>query len=269
MSAALLDEGRSVVIVAPCGHGQERIVQRVLHDLGEVAVTEWIVATRSAQTLPLAAVAALLPSDAAVPAEPIELFRSVRRTLEERAGGRQLIVAVDDAHLVDPLSAALLHHVESSAGVRLLVAIRAGEPVEDAITALWRDGAALRIDVQPLGPDDVATVLRAVLDGEIDAASARACGRSPAAIRSTSTSRRRGAACGNASQSFAACGVGTVTCGSAPGSGSSSSCAWPGWTTTSAPWCRCSRSATSCRTTSSTGPDRRRRSRNCNAGASS
>ena len=115
----------------------------------------------------------MLPADAAVPAEPIELFRAVRRTLEQRAAERPLIVAVDDAHLVDPLSAALLHHVESSAGVRLLVAIRAGEPVEDAITALWRDGAARRIDLQPLGPDDVATLLRTVLDGEIDAASAR------------------------------------------------------------------------------------------------
>ena len=38
---------------------------------------------------------------------------------------------------------------------------------------MWRDGAAQRIEVQPLGPDDVTTLLRAVLDGEIDAASAR------------------------------------------------------------------------------------------------
>ena len=169
----LLDECRSVVVVAPAGTGKTRIVQQVVHDLHDDAVTESIVATRSAQGLPLAAVAALLPADAAVPAEPIELFRVARRALDQRAAGRPLIVAVDDAHLVDSLSAALLHHVESAAGVRLLIAIRAGEPVEDAITALWRDGAAQRVEVQPLGPDDVTTLLRAVLDGEIDAASAR------------------------------------------------------------------------------------------------
>jgi DNA-binding CsgD family transcriptional regulator len=144
-----------------------------LRELGEVAITESIVAPRSAQALPLAAVAALLPADSAVPAEPIELFRAVRGALEQRAAGRPLVVAVDDAHLVDALSAALLHHLASAADVRLLVAIRSGEPVEDAITALWRDGAAQRIDVQPLGPDDVATLLRSVLDGDIDAASSR------------------------------------------------------------------------------------------------
>jgi DNA-binding CsgD family transcriptional regulator len=169
----LLDEGRSVVVVAPAGTGKTRIVQQVLQDVAEVALTETLVATRSAQHLPLAVVAALLPSDAAAPEEPIDLFRAVRRALEQRASGRPFIVAIDDAHLVDPLSAALLHHLAAATGVRLLIAVRAGEPVEDAITALWRDGVAQRVDVQPLGLADVATLLRAVLGGDVDAASAR------------------------------------------------------------------------------------------------
>jgi DNA-binding CsgD family transcriptional regulator/tetratricopeptide (TPR) repeat protein len=57
-------------------------------------------------------------------------------------------------------------------GVRPLIAIRSGEPVEDAITALWRDGAAERVDLQPLGPDDVRALLDRVLDGEVEAATA-------------------------------------------------------------------------------------------------
>ena len=145
----------------------------MLHDLAGFAVTESIVATWSAQSLPLAAVAALLPPDTAVPAERIDLFRAVRSALEQRAAGRPFVIAVDDAHLLDPLSAALLHHLACAAGVRFLIAIRAGEPVEDAITALWRDGVAQRLDVQPLGLEDVALLLRSVLGGEIDAASAR------------------------------------------------------------------------------------------------
>src|SRR5262245_52625215 len=90
----LLDDQQSVVVVAPVGTGKTRIVQQVLHDLGDVALTESIVATRSAQALPLAAVAALLPTDSAVPAEPIELFRAARSALEQRAAGRPLIIAV-------------------------------------------------------------------------------------------------------------------------------------------------------------------------------
>jgi DNA-binding CsgD family transcriptional regulator len=169
----LLDEGRSVVVFAPAGTGKTRIVQQILHLVGEDAVTESLVATRSAQELPLAAVAALLPSDAPAPAEPLDLFRAVRRELEQRAAGRPFIVAVDDAHLADPLSAALLHHVATATGVRLLVAVRTGEPVVDAVTALWRDGMAQRIDVQPLGCDDVELLLQTVLGGEVEVASAR------------------------------------------------------------------------------------------------
>lgn len=169
----LVDDARSAVVIAPAGTGKTRIVRQVLRDVANDAVTEMLVATRSAQQLPLAAVASLLPPDAPAPAAPLDLFRRVRSTLEARAAGRPIVVAVDDAHLVDPLSAALLHHLATASTVRLLVAVRSGEPVEDAITALWRDGAAARIDVQPLGLDDVATLLRSVLDGEIDGPSAR------------------------------------------------------------------------------------------------
>jgi len=169
----LVDDGRSVVIVAPAGTGKTRILQQIVRDVADVALTESLAATRSAQSLPLAAVASLLPSDSATPAEPIDLFRAVRREVDERAAGRPFVIGVDDGHLLDPLSAALLHHLAVAAGIRLIVALRAMEPAPDAITALWRDGAAQRVDVQPLGRDDVAELLRAVLGDEIEVASAR------------------------------------------------------------------------------------------------
>ena len=150
-------------------------MQQVVRQVSDVALTEHVVATRSAQGLPLAAVASLLPADtpSAVPAEPLDLLRAVRRSLEQRAANRPLVVAVDDAHLLDPLSATLLHHLAGSANIRLLIATRSGEPVADAITALWRDGLAQRVDVQPLARDDVAVLLRAVLGGEVEVATAR------------------------------------------------------------------------------------------------
>ena len=77
----LIDEGLSVVVVAPAGTGKTRVVQHVLRDLADDAVTEMLVATRSAQGLPLAVVAALLPSDAPTPPAPIDLFRAVRSAL--------------------------------------------------------------------------------------------------------------------------------------------------------------------------------------------
>ena len=168
----LLEDGRGVVIVAPPGTGKTRLLHKATRRAGEVAATESLAGSRSAQALPLAAVAALLPSHTPTVTEPLDLFRAARRTLLERAGDRPVVVAVDEAHLLDPLSAALIHHLAITDGVRFLVAVRAGEPVEDAITALWRDGIAERVDLQPLGPEDVSNLLRAVLEGEVEAATA-------------------------------------------------------------------------------------------------
>jgi DNA-binding CsgD family transcriptional regulator len=168
----LLRDGRGAVVVAGPGTGKTRLVQEATERASAHSVTERVTATRSAQALPLAAVAALLPDRAPETEDRLELFRSVRRALTTRADGRSVVLAVDDAHLLDPASAALVHHLVTTDGVRPLIALRAGEPVEDAITALWRDGAAERVDLQPLGPDDVAVLLGRVLDGEVEAATA-------------------------------------------------------------------------------------------------
>lgn len=166
----LLRHGRGAVVVAAPGTGKTRLVQAAVERAGTYAATERVTATRSAQVLPLAAMAALLPERAPDATDKLELFRSVRRSLTAGANGRPIVLAVDDAHLLDPVSAALVHHLVTTDGVRPLVALRAGEPVEDAITALWRDGAAERVDLQPLGPDDVRALLGQVLGGEVESA---------------------------------------------------------------------------------------------------
>ncbi len=183
----LVDDGRGVVVVAPAGTGKTRLVQETVRVIGADLATETVAGTRSAQSLPLGAVTTLLPEQAPIASEPLDLFRAVRRTLAERGTGRPLLVAVDDAHLLDPLSAALVHNLAVADGVRVLVAVRAGEPVEDAITALWRDGVAERVDLQPLGPDDVRALLRSVLDGDVEGTTAwrlwRVTGGNPLYLR--------------------------------------------------------------------------------------
>lgn len=168
----LVDEGRGVVIVAPPGTGKTRLVQEAARSVASSMTTVPVVGTRSAQSLPLAAVSSLLPDDVPVTMEPLDLFRAVRLALAGRGDG-QLVVTVDDAHLLDPLSAALVHHLAITEGITLLVTVRAGEPVEDAITALWRDGIAERLDLQPLSGDDVERLLTEVLGGAVETATVR------------------------------------------------------------------------------------------------
>src|SRR3954465_8604933 len=168
----LLLDGRGAGAVAGPGTGKTRLVREATERAAADAVVERVTATRSARVLPLAAMAALLPERAPDTTDKLELFRSVRRTLTARADGRPVVLSVDDAHLLDPASAALVHHLVTTDGVRPLIALRSGEPIEDAITAVWRDGAAERVDLQPLGPDDVGQLLGRVLGGEVESATA-------------------------------------------------------------------------------------------------
>jgi DNA-binding CsgD family transcriptional regulator len=168
----LLEDGRSVVLVAPPGTGKTRLLQTLAGELDDRLTVVRVTGTASARELALGAVASLLPDDQSALAAPLDVFAAVRRRMTDPAVTRPHLLVVDDAQLLDGLSAALVHHLVVAAGVRVLVAARVGEPVEDAITALWRDGLAERVDLPPLGTDDVATLLRAVLGGPVEEATA-------------------------------------------------------------------------------------------------
>jgi hypothetical protein len=76
----------------------------------------------------------------------------LRHARESLGDGRLLIV--DDAHLLDKLSAALVYQLAVSGEVKLIVTVAPNGPVADEISALWRDDLLARIDVQPPGHDD-------------------------------------------------------------------------------------------------------------------
>jgi tetratricopeptide (TPR) repeat protein len=78
---------------------------------------------------------------------------AVLRDARESLGDGRLLV-VDDAHLLDKLSAALVHQLAVSGAANLIVTVAPNGPVADEISALWRDDLLARIDVQPPGHDD-------------------------------------------------------------------------------------------------------------------
>jgi hypothetical protein len=77
------------------------------------------------------------------------VLRAARESLSD---GRLLIV--DDAHLLDKLSAALVYQLAVSGAVKLIVTVSPNGPVADEISALWRDDLLARIHVDPPGHDD-------------------------------------------------------------------------------------------------------------------
>ena len=106
-------------------------------------------ARASSAAIPLGAFAALIPDDVRSD-DPLELIRRSTERIRTRAGGRPVCPGVDDAHLLDPASAALVLHLATAAGVFIIATIRAGVTAPDAIDSLWKDGGARRIELRPL-----------------------------------------------------------------------------------------------------------------------
>ena len=73
-----------------------------------------------------------------------------RRAVLAPGGDGQGLLVVDDAHLLDDASAALVHQLVMARALSLVVTVRSGEPAPDAVVALWKDGWLECLDVQPL-----------------------------------------------------------------------------------------------------------------------
>jgi DNA-binding CsgD family transcriptional regulator len=98
------------------------------------------------------------------PHEPAVLLAAAHRAL---AREEDLLMVVDDAHLLDRLSALLVHQVAASGTTKMIVTIRSGEAIPDAVTALWKEHHLMRIDIEPFTREQTSELVCAVLDGVV------------------------------------------------------------------------------------------------------
>lgn len=131
--------------------------------------TKWVVGTESARALPLGAFIGLL-GDAM--SDPLTNVRRVITSFVAQQHRRRVVVVVDDAHLLDGLSALVVHQLAQSGGTRLVVTVRTGGEEPDAVTALWKDGLLARLDLEPLSAAATREVIESALGGPVDARSA-------------------------------------------------------------------------------------------------
>ncbi|MEU6769903.1 LuxR C-terminal-related transcriptional regulator [Streptomyces sp. NPDC046759] len=131
-----------VVVTGPAGHGKTRLLAEAVRGTEHARVT----GTPQARGLPFAAFAHLLP-------DTVSLHRAVR-TL---SGVRLLVV--DDAHLLDEASAALLHQLAAHGRTRLVVTAVDGETAPGAVSRLWTGDLLPRLALEPLHREDVARLL--------------------------------------------------------------------------------------------------------------
>ncbi len=134
-----------IVVTGPAGCGRTRLA------LEAIRGTDWarVAGTPETRDTPFAAFAHLLPED-------VTLHRAVHLL----SGVRLLLV--DDAHLLDDASAALVHQLAVQGRTRLLVLATDGAPAPGAVTRLRTGELLPRLALEPLPPDETAHLLTAV-----------------------------------------------------------------------------------------------------------
>ncbi len=85
----------------------------------------------------------------------------------------EVVVGVDDAHLLDDLSAFTVHQLVTRRLATVILTIRSGETPPDAITAIWKDHHLERLELQPLSLAEITSLVEHVLDGPVDSFSAQ------------------------------------------------------------------------------------------------
>lgn len=150
---AQLDAGvrdrSGAALIGPAGVGKTWLLRRAAERLAsDFPRVDWVRATATRTAIPFAAVEHLV--DVPDTGKTAAVLRATRNRLGD---GRLLVV--DDAHLLDPLSAALIYQLAVGATVRILLSASvSANPVPAEVSALWRDGLLSRIDLEPPGHDD-------------------------------------------------------------------------------------------------------------------
>ena len=164
--AALDDDAefRGVALVGDSGVGKSTLA-RTLATIAKSQglMVRFVLGTQTGSAVALGAFYRSVTVDA--PHEPAAMLAAAQQTLE---GEENLVVVVDDAQWLDPLSSTLVYQLAASGAARLIVTIRSGDNVSDAVTALWKERLLLSLRIEAFTREQTGELARAVLGGAVD-----------------------------------------------------------------------------------------------------
>jgi DNA-binding CsgD family transcriptional regulator len=167
ISDVLRDDGpyAGVVIAGSAGVGKTRLAREAMAAAAQRCWTvHWVAGTVAAQSVPLGAFAQWADR---LEGNPLHLVGSVIAAVTASPDGNPVLMVVDDARLLDDLSAFVVQQLVLRRAATVIATIRTGDPVPDAVAALWKDGHLRRLDLQPLSRGESDALLESVLGGPV------------------------------------------------------------------------------------------------------
>ena len=167
IAAALAAPGvTGIIITGPAGTGKSRVAREGLAAAASLGCeTRWVVGAPAAREVPLGAFTAWVPSGVG---DTAQLLRRVIDEVSSSPSGGAVVLAIDDVHLLDDLSAFVVHQIVVRGAAKVILTIRDGVPVPSAVQEMCRSGQFDRLEIDGLSLGETAAVLSAVLSGPVD-----------------------------------------------------------------------------------------------------
>jgi DNA-binding CsgD family transcriptional regulator len=171
--AVVEDDAHGIVLTGPAGIGKTRVARDAMRELvARDVVVAWVQATAMARRIPFGAMAPYLPAvdDGS---DVLPILVTATRALRDLAGGRRLVVVVDDAPLLDEGSTLLLAQSVAAGDVRMIATQRAGERLPDPLARLGLP----RRELTALDVQSVAALAESLAGGALAPATTERLGR--------------------------------------------------------------------------------------------
>ena len=163
------EDARGIEIVGEDGVGKSRLALELVGEASARGLaTTWIVASRATSDIPFGAFVHLisLPTGAT---DERQLLAGLLAELTRQSGhAGRIVLAIDDAHLLDSHSAALVRGLVARSDAFVIITRRPGNQAAADLTELWKDGLLERVRVEPLSEEETGQLLEIALGGPVE-----------------------------------------------------------------------------------------------------